>query len=82
MKTSFTPEEMEQIENESYEVGIAVGERTERKRIVELLKLEVSEWLSHDGECDCKTRGEEGLRLIARVEADIEANEDEVLNEQ
>ena len=68
MKKTFTPEEMEQIENESYEVGIAVGERTERKRIIKLLNLEVSEWLSHDGECDCKTRGEEGLRLIARIE--------------
>jgi len=82
MKKTFTPEEMEQIENESYEVGIAVGERNERKRIIKLLNLEVSEWLSHDGECDCKTRGEEGLRLIARIEAHIEANEHELLNEQ
>jgi hypothetical protein len=70
MKKTFTPEEMEQIENESYEVGIAVGERTERKRIIKLLNLEVSEWLSHDGVCDCKTRGEEGLRLIARIEGE------------
>ena len=46
------------------------GMRAERERIVELLKLEVSEWLSHDGECDCKTRGEEGLRLIARIEGE------------
>ena len=72
MNKSFTPEEMEQIENESYEVGIVTGERAERKRIVELLNLEVSEWLSHDGECDCKTRGEEGLRLIARIEGENE----------
>lgn len=72
MTDFFTPEEMEKIENESYEVGIIVGRGTERKRIVELLNLEVSEWLSHDGECDCKTRGEEGLRLIARIEGEEE----------
>lgn len=40
------------------------GRRAERERIVDLIEREVSEWLSHDGDCDCKVRGEEGSRLI------------------
>jgi hypothetical protein len=46
------------------------GIRNERERIIGLLKREVSEWLSHDGVCDCKIRGEEGLRLIALIEGE------------
>jgi len=33
-----------------------------------LLQLEASEWLSHDGECDCKLKGEEVVRLIKKIE--------------
>ena len=40
------------------------GRRAELDRIVDLIEREVSEWLSHDGDCDCKVRGEEGSRLI------------------
>ena len=44
-----------------------LGYKFERDRIIKLLELEASEWLSHDGECDCKLKGEEGVRLISRI---------------
>jgi hypothetical protein len=47
---------------------IELGRKLERERIVNLLKYEASEWLSHDGVCDCKVRGEEVLRLIDKIE--------------
>ena len=37
MKKSFTPEEVNKIEEEAYRLGIAVGEHTERSRIMELI---------------------------------------------
>lgn len=43
------------------------GAEDERERIIELLELEASEWLSHHGTCDCKVRGEEVLRLIEKI---------------
>lgn len=43
MKKSFTPEEVNKIEEEAYRLGIAVGEHTERSNIIELiLQLEKS----------------------------------------
>ena len=51
-----------------YEIGYNQGMKVERERIIKLLELEASEWLSHDGECDCKVKGEEGIRLIAKIE--------------
>jgi hypothetical protein len=47
---------------------IELGRKLEREQIVNLLKYEASEWLSHDGSCDCKIRGEEVLRLIKKIE--------------
>jgi hypothetical protein len=40
MKNNFTSEEVDEIENNSYEVGIIVGRSTERARIIDLLKSE------------------------------------------
>ena len=68
MKTCFTSEEFDEVENNAYLVGITVGTTTERARIIDLLKLEASEWLSHDGGCDCAIRGEEVFRLISLIE--------------
>ena len=68
MRTCFTSEEFDEVENNAYVVGITVGTTTERARIVDLLKLEASEWLSHDGGCDCAIRGEEIFRLISLIE--------------
>lgn len=68
MKQSFTPEEVNKIENDSFLIGMITGETKERNRILDLLNDEASEWLSHDGECDCKARGEEGKRLIELIE--------------
>ena len=56
------------VEETAYSVGITVGTRTERKRIIDLLKAEASEWLSHDGQCLCRYKGDEVLRLIRRIE--------------
>jgi len=50
-----------------YQLGYNEGEKFEHDRIVRLLELEVAEWLSHDGECDCKVKGEEGVRLIGLI---------------
>tara|TARA_R110000868_G_scaffold33808_6_gene122437 strand:+ start:94 stop:303 length:210 start_codon:yes stop_codon:yes gene_type:complete len=50
-----------------YELGYNEGVKIERERIVRLLELEASEWLSHDGECDCRLKGNEGVRLIGRI---------------
>lgn len=41
--------------------------RMERERIIKLLEGEISEWLSHDGTCDCRIRGEEGKRLLELI---------------
>jgi hypothetical protein len=49
---------------------VELGRDLERERIVNLLKYEASEWLSHDGTCDCRIRGEEVLRLIEKIEED------------
>ena len=50
-----------------YQLGYNAGVKFERDRIVRLLEAQVSEWLSHDGECDCKVKGEEGVRLIGLI---------------
>jgi hypothetical protein len=47
---------------------IELGAKQERERIINLLNAEASEWLSHDGGCDCFIRGEEVLRLITKIE--------------
>lgn len=38
------------------------------KRIIDFLQLEASELLGHDGECDCRYKGDEILMLIKRIE--------------
>ena len=50
-----------------YQLGYNEGAKFEYERIVRLLEAQVSEWLSHDGECDCKVKGEEGVRLIGLI---------------
>jgi hypothetical protein len=37
MRDSFTPEEVDQIENKAYEVGVGIGASQERERIIALL---------------------------------------------
>ena len=59
---------IDEIEENAYQVGIIVGKTTERQAIIELLQLEASEWLSHDGECGCRYKGDEVLRLIKKIE--------------
>lgn len=59
---------MDILMKNEYDIGVLVGTGKERKRIIDLLKAEASEWLSHDGGCDCFIRGEEVLRLITKIE--------------
>ena len=59
---------IDEIEDNAYNFGIQVGRGLERQRIIDLLELEASEWLSHDGTCDCKIRGLEVKRLIEKIE--------------
>ena len=59
---------IDEIKENAYQVGIIVGKTTERQAIIELLQLEASEWLSHDGECGCRYKGDEVLRLIKKIE--------------
>ena len=47
--------------------GVEAGVKQERDRIIELLELEASEWLSHDGACLCRYKGDEVLRLITKI---------------
>ena len=46
------------------ETKISRAVLAEQRRIIKIIEDEVSEWVSHDGDCDCKVRGEEGSRLI------------------
>jgi hypothetical protein len=59
---------MDILMKNEYDIGVMVGKGLEHRRIIELLQLEASEWLSHEGGCDCFIRGEEVLRLIAKIE--------------
>lgn len=68
VKTCFTSEEFDEVENNAYLVGITVGTTSERARIIDLLQREAGQWLSHDGGCDCAIRGEEIFRLISLIE--------------
>lgn len=68
----WTVEEIAELIADASHVGETIGKKFERERIVELLKVEVSEWLSHDGVCDCKIKGEEGLRLVRVIETNGE----------
>jgi hypothetical protein len=52
---------------------------SERERITKLLEKEISEWLSHDGTCDCRIKGEEGKRLLALIKGSQNV-EDEIDN--
>lgn len=43
MRESFTPEEVTQIEDKAYEVGLRIGKHEERERIIALLEAEDDE---------------------------------------
>lgn len=43
MRDSFTPEEVDRIENKAYEVGVGIGVSQERKRIIALLEEEAGQ---------------------------------------
>jgi hypothetical protein len=47
--------------------GIVEIEAEVEARIIKLLEDEQSDWLSHDGECDCRIKGLEIKRLIALI---------------
>jgi hypothetical protein len=59
---------MDILMKNEYDIGVLVGKGLEHRRIIELLQLEASEWLSHDGACDCRYKGDEVLRLIKKIE--------------
>jgi hypothetical protein len=59
---------IDEIEQNAYDLGVTVGKGLEHRRIIDLLQLEASEWLSHDGVCDCRYKGDEVLRLIKKIE--------------
>jgi hypothetical protein len=59
---------VDEIEENAQELGIVMGKSQERQRIVDLLNAEASEWLSHDGECLCRYKGDEVIRLIKKIE--------------
>jgi hypothetical protein len=57
---------MSEFERQCYDWGWEDNE----ERIIKLLEKEISEWLSHDGTCDCRIRGEEGKRLLALIKGE------------
>ena len=38
MKKTFTAEEVDKIENQAYETGLAVGKYSEQKRLIDLIE--------------------------------------------
>ncbi len=46
MKQSFTPEEVNKIENDSFSIGMITGETKERNRVLDLLKEEWERYCS------------------------------------
>ena len=58
MRESFTPEEVNRIENNAYEVGVGIGASQERERIIALLQKETAGyyeqalWADADGLLD------------------------------
>jgi hypothetical protein len=58
---------VDEIEQNAYDLGVTVGKGLERQRIIDFLQVEASEWLSHDGECDCRYKGDEIVRLIKKI---------------
>jgi hypothetical protein len=38
MRNSFTPEEVDRIENKAYEVGVGIGASQERERVTALIE--------------------------------------------
>lgn len=44
MRDSFTPEEVDRIENTAYEVGVKIGVTQERERIIAILERDADEW--------------------------------------
>jgi hypothetical protein len=59
---------IDEIEENAYNLGVMVGKGLEHQRIINLLQGEASEWLSHDGGCDCRYKGDEVVRLIKKIE--------------
>lgn len=59
---------IDEIERNAYDLGVLVGKGLEHRRIIDLLQLQASEWLSHDGECLCRYKGDEVVRLIKKIE--------------
>jgi hypothetical protein len=58
----------DQIEQNAYDVGVLAGRIQERKEIIDFLEIEASDWLSHDGTCLCRYKGDEILRLVKKIE--------------
>jgi hypothetical protein len=44
LRDSFTPEEVDRIENTAYEVGVKIGVTQERERIIAILERDADEW--------------------------------------
>ena len=61
-------DKIHEFAEEARQWDIEHGQKLERERIIDLLQLEASEWLSHDGECLCRYKGDEVVRLIKKIE--------------
>jgi hypothetical protein len=59
---------VDKIEENAYNLGVMVGKGLEHQRIIDLLQAKAYEWLSHDGECDCRYKGDEIVSLIKKIE--------------
>jgi hypothetical protein len=56
--------------SEMYTCPICYGDDRAVDRIIKLLEDERSEWLGHDGECDCRIKGLEIERLIELIKGE------------
>ena len=53
MRESFTPEEVDRIENKAYEVGVGIGTSQERERIRARIIARIEELRSCNKDDDC-----------------------------
>jgi hypothetical protein len=58
MRDSFTPEEVDRIENTAFEVGFRIGGSQERSRILALLEARLNDLESCLKDDDCQVRAD------------------------
>lgn len=67
MKTSFTPEEVSAIEDNAYDLGIVIGAREERERIIALIKPLGCEFNGVEHDCNVSLKDYTANKIIQMI---------------